>query len=158
MTNKSLIILLEIVIIALLVTVMLVALRSCSQPKPRVREVVTVDTLVVTNTITNTVYRDRIKARIDTLYIASGEPIGYEASIDTTQVLPKCRIKTQITFKHPEQVFSLKQTASVDIDTVFITKERLITQTKIKTNWNSTAIGSALGFVAGIITAIAIQK
>lgn len=157
MTDKTVITLLEIVVITLLITILLFAVQRCNPPKTQIREVVKVDTLIVTHTQTKTVYRDRIQARIDSVKSPAGEVIGYEASMDTTLILPKCRVETQVTFQHPAKTFSLRQTVKVETDTIYINKERIITKTKIKTNWTNTAIGACVGFISGLITAIAIQ-
>jgi len=156
-TSKTLITLLEIIIIALLITVLLVAVQKCKPPEPKIREVVKVDTLIVTHTQVKTIYRDRIQAVIDSVKSPAGEVIGYEASMDTTLILPKCRVETQVTFQHPAKTFSLRQTVKVETDTVYINKERIITKTKVKTNWTHTAIGACVGFIGGLITAIAMQ-
>ena len=115
------------------------------------------DTLIVTHTQVKTVYRDRIQAVIDSIKSPAGEVIGYEASMDTIIVLPKCRIETQVTFQHPAKTFSLRQTVKVETDTVYVNKERIITKTRVKTNWTHTAIGACVGFIGGLITAIAMQ-
>lgn len=157
MTNKTLITLLEIIIIALVITVLLVAFSKCQAPKTKIKEVVKIDTLVVTHTQVKTIYRDRIQAIIDSVKSPAGEVIGYEASMDTTLILPKCRVETQVTFQHPAKTFSLRQTVKVETDTVYVNKERIITKTKIKTNWTNTAIGACVGFIGGLVTAIAMQ-
>lgn len=157
MTSKTIITLLEIIIIALLITVLLVAIQRCKPPEPKIKEVVRVDTLIVTHTQVKTVYRDRIQAVIDSIKSPAGEVIGYEASMDTIIVLPKCRIETQVTFQHPAKTFSLRQTVKVETDTVYVNKERIITKTRVKTNWTHTAIGACVGFIGGLITAIAMQ-
>lgn len=157
MTSKALITLLEIIIIALVITVLLVAVQRCGPSKPKIKEVVKIDTLIVTHTETKTIYKDRIKAVIDSVKSPQGEVIGYEASMDTTLILPKCRVETQVTFQHPARTFSLRQTVKVETDTIYINKERIITKTKIKTNWTNTAIGACVGFIGGLVTAIAIQ-
>jgi len=157
MTDKTLIGLLKIIIIALVITVLLVAVQKCKPPEPKIREVIKIDTLIVTHTETKTIYKDRIQAVIDSVKSPAGEVIGYEASMDTTMILPKCRIETQVTFQHPAKTFSLRQKVIAETDTVYINKERIITKTKIKTNWTHTAIGACVGFIGGLITAIAMQ-
>jgi len=156
-TNKTLITLLEIIIIAMVVTVMLITFQKCKVIEPKVTEKVKIDTLVVTHTQVKTIYRDRIQAVIDSVKSPAGEVIGYEASMDTTLILPKCRIETQVTFQHPAKTFSLRQKVIAETDTVYVNKERIITKTKIKTNWTHTAIGACVGFIGGLITAIAMQ-
>jgi len=156
-TDKTLITLLKLIIIVMAVTVLLVAFSKCKPAEPKIREVVKVDTLIVTHTQVKTVYRDRIQAIIDTVKSPQGEPIGYEASMDTTLILPKCRVETQVTFQHPAKTFSLRQTVKVETDTIYINKERIITKTKIKTNWTNTAIGACVGFIGGLVTAIAMK-
>jgi len=158
MKSETVIKLLMLIIGAFVLITFLLWIKTCEKPPPKIREVVKIDTLIVKHTETKTIYRDRIKAIIDTLYIRDSEAIGYEASIDTTVIFPKARIKTQIQFRHPEQTFSLRQTASVDIDTVYINKERIVTKTKLKTNWTNTAIGTAIGFIGGLVTAIELSK
>ena len=158
MKSETLVKLLMLIIGALVLITFLLWIKSCEKPPPKQTEKVIIDTVTVHSVQTKTVYRDRIKAIIDTVYIDAGEPIGYKATLDTLVILPKARIKTEIGFSHPEQTFSLRQTASVDVDTVYVNKERIITKTKIKTNWTNTAIGTAIGFIGGLVTAIELSK
>ena len=158
MKSETVIKLLILIIGAFVLITFLLWIKTCEKPPPKVREVVKVDTVFVRHTEIKTVYRDRIKAKIDTIYIDRDKPVGYVADMDTTVVMPKCKIKTQIQFRHPEQTFSFRQTASVDVDTVYVNKERIVTKTKVKTNWTNTAIGTAIGFIGGLVTAIELSK
>ena len=156
--SETVVKLLMLIIGAFVLITFLLWIKTCEKPPPKQTEKVIIDTVLVHSVQTKTVYRDRIKARIDTVYIHDSEAIGYEASIDTTVIFPKARIKTQIQFRHPEQTFTFRQTASVDVDTVYINKERIVTKTKIKTSWTNTAIGTAIGFIGGLVTAIELSK
>jgi len=158
MKSETVIKLLMLIIGAFVLITFLLWIKTCEKPPPKQTERVIIDTVHVHSVQTKTVYRDRIKAIIDTVYIDAGEPIGYKATLDTLVILPKARIKTEISFSHPEQTFSLRQTASVDVDTIYVNKERIITKTKIKTNWTNTFIGTAIGFIGGLVTAIELSK
>jgi len=158
MKSETVIKLLMLIIGAFVLITFLLWIKTCEKPPPKQTERVIIDTVHVHTVQTKTVYRDRIKAIIDTIYIDAGEPIGYMATLDTLVILPKARIKTEITFNHPEHTFSLRQTASVDVDTIYVNKERIITKTKIKTNWTNTFIGTAIGFIGGLVTAIELSK
>jgi len=158
MKSETVIKLLMLIIGAFVLITFLLWIKTCEKPPPKQTERVIIDTVHVHTVQTKTVYRDRIKAVIDTVYIGDSEPIGYKATLDTLVILPKARIKTEIAFNHPEQTFSLRQTASVDVDTIYVNKERIITKTKVKTNWTNTFIGTAIGFIGGLVTAIELSK
>jgi len=158
MKAETLVKLLMLIIGALVVLSLLFWIKTCEKPPPKQTEKVIIDTVHVHSVQTKIIYRDRIKAIIDTVYIDDSEPIGYVATLDTLVILPNARIKTEIGFNHPEQTFSFRQTASVDVDTIYVNKERIITKTKIKTNWTNTAIGTAIGFIGGLVTAIELSK
>ena len=123
--------------------------KAVYNPKPITTETVTTQIVTVRDTIRQVVYRDRIRAIIDTVKIDAGEAISYKASLDTTVVMPNYSIRTQVDYFHPDQLFSLSQSVAVAVDTVYVNRDRIITNTVKRTNWNATAIGVALGIAGG---------
>ena len=143
-----------ILCIALAVLSLLFWAKSCQRqiPNQTHTESVKIDTVVVSKVLTKTVYRDRIKATIDSIKTDS-----YVASMDTLIIMPKATVKTAIVFRHPEQTFSFAQDIKVKVDTVYVNKTRLIETTKIKTNWTNTFIGTVAGFCGGVLTGLLAQ-
>ena len=129
---------------AILIIVMTVTItKACTMnpPLPTPAPVIeVVDTIKVTQTIEKTIYRDKIKARVDTLYVDN--PSTYIATLDTTLVMPKAEIHTRIDFKHPDQLFTFYQQAKVQADTIYVNRTRIVETTKVKQNWTAAVIGT----------------
>ena len=140
-----------ILILTVILTATLTAIitKAVVSPKPITTEVVKTEIVTVRDTIRQFVYRDRIKAVIDTVKIDAGEAITYRASLDTTIIADHYRIRTQVDYFHPDQIFSLRQNVTVAVDTVYVNRDRIVTNTVKRTNWNATAIGVALGIAGG---------
>lgn len=144
--NTLIIIILSVVLTGVLTFVITKAVYN---PKPITTEKVTTKIVTVRDTIRQVVYRDRIKAIIDTVKIDAGEAITYKASLDTTLIMPNYRIRTEIDYFHPDQVFTMRQSVNVAVDTIYVNRDRIVTNTVKRTNWNATAIGVALGIAGG---------
>jgi len=120
-------------------------------PLPEVTFVETVDTVFVKHTITNTHYTDRYYPVIDTVFVNG---LNSEiATLDTLITGDGYEVSTNVKYHYPDRYFAFLQKISVDRDTVFINKDRMITNTvtTTKTNWTATAIGTLAGFIGGAI-------
>lgn len=110
------------------------------------------DTIHVHHWHTDTIEKERIIPRIDTVFVAMPDStiqIGYIASMDTTHIIPVGEIRTKINFYHPQQMFDFYQTAKVRADTIYVNRTRILTQTKTKHKWEYTALGALAGVLAG---------
>lgn len=145
--NTLIIIILSVILTATLTAIITKAVVS---PKPITTEVVKTEIVTVRDTIRQVVYRDRIKAIIDSAKIDAGEAITYKASLDTTLISSHYRIRTEIDYFHPDQVFTMRQSVNVAVDTIYVNRDRIVTNTVKRTNWNATAIGVALGIAGGL--------
>lgn len=130
--------------------------RKCQQPpdlKPT--SVVTVtDTLVVTKTVEKVVWRDRIVAKVDTVYVGS-EIVDVVASMDTTVVSDRTTVRTEVAFHTLPQTFDFRQHISSEVDTVYVFKNNFITNTVEvpRTNWWIVLGGTAAGLLGGVLLA-----
>ena len=137
------------VILVLTAILTFMVTKALLKPEPATTETVTTKIVKVRDTIRQVVYHDRIKAVIDTVIIDAGEAITYKASLDTTIIADHYRIRTEIDYFHPDQLFNMRQSVAVAVDTVYVNRDRIITNTVKRTNWNATAIGVALGIAGG---------
>ena len=127
--------------------------RSCDK-NPETGElrpiIEVVDTIRVHTVQEKTVYRDKIKAIVDTVFIESS-PTGYTATLDTTVVVPRGSIETRIDFHHPKQLFDFWQNVKIQADTVYVNRIKIMELTRTRPNWWITAGGLIVGTAIGII-------
>ena len=156
--NNALIILILSVVLTGVLT--FVITKAVYNPKPITTETVTTKIVTVRDTIRQVVYRDRIKAVIDTVKIDAGEAITYKASLDTTLVSDHYRIRTQVDYFHPDQIFSLRQNVAVAVDTVYVNRDRIVQSVIVqkKTNWGVSAIIGAVTFASGFYLANTLSR
>ena len=109
-----------------------------------------VDTVRVQTVQERTIYRDRIRAQVDTVYIDT-EPAGYVATLDTLVAIPKGSVETKVKFYHPQGLFDFWQNVKIQADTVFVNRTKIMELTRTRPNWWITAGGLIVGTAIGII-------
>ncbi|NCB45037.1 MAG: hypothetical protein EOM59_20795, partial [Clostridia bacterium] len=125
MADKSISIILTLTIVLTAVLTFTVTKALCN-PDPITTETVKTEIVTVRDTIRQVVYRDRIKAIIDTIRIEAGETVAYKASLDTTFISDNYRIRTEIDYFHPDQLFNVRQSVNVAVDTIYVNRERIV--------------------------------
>lgn len=132
--------------------------KAVYSPNPITTETVTTKIVTVRDTIRQVVYRDRVKAIIDTVKIEAGETVAYKASLDTTFISDNYRIRTQIDYFHPDQLFNVRQSVNVAVDTIYVNRERIVSNTIKKPNWGVSAIIGAVAFSGGFYLAHTLSR
>jgi len=120
--------------------------------KPEIVTVTNVDTILVTHTIRETYYEPKYIPVIDTVYI---DGITTEiARLDTLVTGDRYAVQTKVNYFYPQRHFSFWQDIAVEVDTVYVNKETVITQTQIKnkTDWWARAGCVLAGVLIGILT------
>lgn len=113
---------------------------------------ITVDTLVVTNVVTETVFRDKIIAVPETVLVDN--TMHTEVELDTLVTTNSTEVHTNVKYTLPESYWTFNQSITSSIDTVYINTLKKETMVVTKQNWTMAAIGT----IAGIITGILITK
>lgn len=159
MADRSISIILVLAIVLTAVLTFTITKALCN-PDPITTETVKTEIVTVRDTIRQVVYRDRVKAVIDTVKIEAGELVTYKASLDTTLVSDHYRIRTQVDYFHPDQVFSLSQSVAVAVDTVYVNRDRIVQSVIIqnKPNWGVSAIIGAVAFSGGFYLAHTLSR
>ena len=157
--NNSLHVILVLVVVLTAILTFMVT-KALLKPEPATTETITTKIVTVRDTIRQVVYRDRIKAVIDTIRIDDGEAITYKASLDTTLIMPNYRIRTQVDYFHPDHVFNLHQDVAVAVDTVYVNRDRIVQSVIVqkKTNWGVSAIIGAVAFSGGFYLAHTLSR
>jgi hypothetical protein len=137
------------IIIIALALVVVTQMFTKPKPEPKIEIVETVDTLIVTQWKTQVIHRDRIVPKIVIVTDSS-----YTAVFDTLITHDSGEIAMQVGFEHPAKLFQIDLSVKTRVDTVYINRERIITNTIIKTNWNATLISGLIGFAAGTTAAL----
>jgi hypothetical protein len=147
-SNNVLVTILAILILALS---FFAGYSSKKMPDPVTTYIETVDTVFVHHTIRERFFNDRYYPVIDTIYIEN--TVHEIATLDTLILGNGYEVSTNVRYYYPDRYFAFLQHVEVDRDTIYVNRDKIITQTTTikKTNWITTAFGTLAGFVGGVL-------